>query len=252
MRTTFIFLTLIITTIIKAQVGHGSMSVKPMTQFYDECPTRGYTKKAILETYSTSFRYKGDLYMLSYEDRISTSARSNYIPYTDIKKYDIEIYARKIFIFKKTNESWERWSSPLFNSVTNGISYIEYNSSPGQSFILDNGWIILGLNYRIQTEQSAFSYPVLVLLYPVKDSRDEIYKFEEEIFMPVAKPHRRVKDVIQNGHKPYTIIMNDDTEIHLTFILEENEYGSTDIFEINDELGNSMKSSINHFPGEIY
>jgi hypothetical protein len=46
--------------------------------------------------------------------------------------------------------------------------------------------------------------------------------------------------------------MNDDTEIHLTFILEENEYGSTDIFEINDELGNSMKSSINHFPGEIY
>ncbi|MGM0504698.1 MAG: hypothetical protein ACQESQ_08760 [Bacteroidota bacterium] len=48
------------------------------------------------------------------------------------------------------------------------------------------------------------------------------------------------------------ISMSDDTGIDLAFILERNEYDDIDLFEIKNELDNTMKPSMNHFPGEIY
>ena len=74
-----------------AQVGHGSMSAQPVTDFYNECPTRGYTKEAILETYSTSFRHDGELYMLSYDDKISVETHGKRVPWTNIEMLDIKM-----------------------------------------------------------------------------------------------------------------------------------------------------------------
>lgn len=233
-----------------AQGGHGSMSAKPMTDFYNECPTRGYTKEDILETYTTSFRHDGELYMLSYEDKISVEKQGKRVPWTNIDMLDLEIYSRNLLLYKRRNDRWVKWTRPLFKSVTNGSNYVEF-SNGGNAFVLDNGWVVLGLTYTMKAWQKTHSYPAIVLLCPIMSDYD-YYNFEDYKFMPAGKSHRRVSEVIKKGHKQYSIVMNDDTEIALNFLFEENSRGYIDLFRLKDELGPSYDPSTPSFDGEMH
>lgn len=235
---------------INAQNGFGSMAAQPMTSFYDACPTSGYTREAVLETYSTSFTHKGEQYMLSYDSNIIVGNGSERLPWTRIDEEDIRIYSREIFIYKRQEDHWTKWSRSLLRSVTNGFNYIEYGH-PGKAFPLDNGWIILELQHYIRSLGESCSLPLFVLLCPIK-SEDGTYYFDDYTFSPNVGAYRRVKEVVKEGHKKYAIRMNDETSIALTFFLERNASGTIDLFEIKDEKGSSSSSTTSRFSGELY
>lgn len=235
---------------INAQDGFGSMKAQPMTRFYDACPTAGYTKEAVLETYSTSFTYDGKLYMLSYDSNIIVGKGSERLSWTSIDEENISVFSREIFIYRRQDDRWLKWSRPLVRSVTNGSNFIEYGH-PGKSFPLENGWIILELRQYIRSNNTSHSFPLLVLLCPIKTEQGHYY-FDDYLFSPDIGSRRRVKEVVKEGHKKYAIRMNDDTSISLNFKLERNQNGHVDLFEIIDELGAFSSASTSRFSGDLY
>lgn len=89
---------------------------------------------------------KYEQYMLSYDSNIIVGNGSERLPWTRIDEEDLRIYSREIFIYKRQEDHWTKWSRSLLRSVTNGFNYIEYGR-PGKAFPLDNGWIILELQW---------------------------------------------------------------------------------------------------------
>ncbi|MDG5800802.1 hypothetical protein QA597_10565 [Marinilabiliaceae bacterium ANBcel2] len=146
---------------IIAQHGITSMKAQPMWRFYDACATRGYTREAVLEIYSTSFKHQGKQYMLSYDDNIIVGNGRQRLPWTQIHDEDIRIFSREIFIYKRRNDRWFKWSPPILQSVTNSSNFIEYGHA-GNSFNLENGWIILELTQYIRTNYSSHSFPLFI------------------------------------------------------------------------------------------
>ncbi len=244
-----VFILLTILSLPVAIWGQSIMS-QPTTSLYDASPQGGRTKEIVLKNYCTSFTFKDELYMLSYDSTIQVG-RGESLSWKSITSEKIQTYSRDIYLFKRVGEKWVKWSGQYFRSVTNGFSSIEFGI-PGEAFHLDNGWIVLSLKYHIETNGGpVLTYPLILLLCPLKNE-DGSYDFSHATFTPDFAPGRRVKDVVKRAHKKYAILMTDGTSVSLDFFFKKTESGFLKLFEIQDDLGGFTHSEVSLFRGEVY